>query len=347
MKVKLEIEHSDGIMTGEDMERALGQLSAELFGENRRENICRAGSGEVMDLKGRSTGKWEITTEDQPAITTLPRTRSSALVPECDDAEVYLQQNQPATRCYKRRYSRSSYWPAFLSPDVKSATVPLCPKCGETRVFICVEAEANFILEGWDERGEIVADFDEPIIIDTFDRFTHRCQGCGHKSNDSMTFAPGEYSAASSSTSEVIIAGAVEPAIQAGGIKMTNPPEAKVAVGFSQGLPEDVCHHCKSKIDKESLIFANSHNHSVLCKSCTQKASGPLPTRNELLMMVRERRAVHTVNRINHEEFVAGGIIYCCDWESPGFHYSIPNPGRWVTYKEGPQNPGENEAEIL
>ena len=67
---------------------------------------------------------------------------------------------------------------------------PVCPKCGGTSITIHVDAEATYELKGWDQAGEIVADFAEPADVATYDDRRYECDGCCYASSDAADFAP-------------------------------------------------------------------------------------------------------------------------------------------------------------
>jgi endogenous inhibitor of DNA gyrase (YacG/DUF329 family) len=58
--------------------------------------------------------------------------------------------------------------PALPAP----AVVPTCPKCG-----------SHSVLQGWNAKGEVVAEFGEPASVTTFDDRIYMCTECGHESN--------------------------------------------------------------------------------------------------------------------------------------------------------------------
>lgn len=80
-----------------------------------------------------------------------------------------------------------------LTPTLPApATVPTCPECGKHEVIIHVDAYANYALQGWDKDGEIVANFDAPDSVDTFDDRRILCKGCDFESqfSDGSEFQP-------------------------------------------------------------------------------------------------------------------------------------------------------------
>jgi DNA-directed RNA polymerase subunit M/transcription elongation factor TFIIS len=72
------------------------------------------------------------------------------------------------------------------------AVVPTCPKCGSHSVLIRADAYANYPLRGWDAEGEIVAEFEEPVSVTTFDDRIYMCKECGYENNlnDGYEFRP-------------------------------------------------------------------------------------------------------------------------------------------------------------
>lgn len=77
--------------------------------------------------------------------------------------------------------------PVTPAPPV---TLPVCPKCGGNSVTIHVDAEATYELKGWDQAGEIAADFNEPGDVHTYDYRTYGCDDCSYQSTSVEDFDP-------------------------------------------------------------------------------------------------------------------------------------------------------------
>jgi hypothetical protein len=188
VKFTLEIElGNDAMQTGRDV---LNALRESLKGEEPLPLETGVG-GRLWDVNGNLVGKWEVT-EDARAVETLRVIEQAENAVMCFAPKLAGELSGKVTALDALARLRRLVVPGDEPELPAPAVVPICPKCGSHSVLIRVDAYANYALRGWNAKGEVVAEFEEPASVTTFDDRIYMCTECGHESNwsDGEEFLP-------------------------------------------------------------------------------------------------------------------------------------------------------------